>query len=50
MGVMTDTQSIAANTTVDNVLSGKTEEFLREPSAIQLAMTGGGEQMFTPRS
>jgi len=42
MGVMTDTQSIAANTTVDNILSGKTEEFLREPSSIILAMTGGG--------
>ena len=42
MGVMTDTQSVAANTTVDNILAGKTEEFLREPSAIRVAITGGG--------
>lgn len=45
MGVMTDTQSVAANTTVDNVIAGKTEEFLREPSSIQIAMTGGGSDV-----
>jgi hypothetical protein len=45
MGVMTDTQSVAANTVVDNILSGKTEEFLRRPSSLVLAMTGGGSQV-----
>jgi hypothetical protein len=37
MPVMTDqNRSVAANTTVDNVLSGKLEEFLRAPSTITL--------------
>jgi hypothetical protein len=45
MGTMTDSQSIAANTTVDNVLAGKTDEFLREPSLVRVAITGGGADM-----
>ena len=45
MGVMTDTQSVGANTTIDNILSGKTEEFLREPSSIRVAITGGGSDV-----
>jgi len=37
MPVMTDAnRSVAANTTVDNVLAGKLEEFLRAPSQITL--------------
>jgi hypothetical protein len=36
MPVMTDRRSVAANTTVDNVLTGKIDEFLREPSIVRL--------------
>ena len=40
MSIMTDTQSIAANTTIANVLAGKSKEFLMEPSVITLSATG----------
>lgn len=46
MGVMTHSQSIAANTVVDNILQGKTEEFLRVPSRLVLAITGGGSDVY----
>lgn len=36
MPVMTDVRSVAANATVDNVLAGKLEEFLRANSMINL--------------
>lgn len=36
MPVMTDVRSVAANSTVDNVLSGKLDEFLRVNSTITL--------------
>lgn len=36
MPVMTDRRSVAANTTVDNVLAGKIDEFLRENSVVTL--------------
>lgn len=34
--VMTDRQSVAANTVVANVLTGKIHEFLQRPSAVRL--------------
>jgi len=40
MAVMTDSQSIAANATVDNVLAGKLAEFLPEDSVLRLYATG----------
>lgn len=46
MPLLTDSQSIAANTTVDNILDGKTHEFLPFNSMIQIAMTGGGSDVF----
>lgn len=36
MPVMTDRRSVAANATVDNVLAGKIDEFLREKSIVTL--------------
>lgn len=36
MPVMTDRRSVAANATVDNVLAGKIDEFLREKSIVRL--------------
>lgn len=40
MPMMTDTQSIAANTTIANVLAGKSREFVSEPSVVTLSATG----------
>lgn len=34
MAIMTDRQSVAANTTIANCLSGKNAEFVQEPSII----------------
>lgn len=39
MPVMTDRQSVAANATVVNVLTGKLHEFLARPSAVRLFAT-----------
>jgi hypothetical protein len=36
MPVMTDVRSVAANTTIDNILAGKLDEFLRVNSVITL--------------
>lgn len=36
MAHMTDRQSVAANTTIANALSGKTAEFLQEDSIVRL--------------
>lgn len=36
MPLMTDRRSVAANSTVDNVLSGKIDEFLKLNSAVRL--------------
>ena len=36
MPVMTDRRTVAANATVDNVLAGKLDEFLRENSIVTL--------------
>jgi len=38
MPVMTDRRSVAANTTVENILSGKVHEFLPENSVIRVFM------------
>ncbi len=38
--IMTDTQSVGANAVVANVLAGKSAEFVKEPSVIQIAATG----------
>lgn len=40
MNRMTDVRSVAANTTVDNVISGKIHEFLTQPSRVRLAIQG----------
>lgn len=39
MSVMTDSQSVAANTTVANILSGKPFEFLPVPSLVRVYCT-----------
>jgi len=36
MSVMTDVQSVPANTTIANAVAGKTHEFISEPSVISL--------------
>lgn len=46
MAVMTDTQSVAANTTVANVLSGKSAEFVKEPSVITFSATGSAVGLY----
>lgn len=37
--VMTDVQSVAANTTTANILAGKASEFVSEPSVVQIGIT-----------
>ena len=46
MAIMTDTQSIAANTTVANVLTGKSAEFVKEPSVVTFSATGSAIGLF----
>ncbi len=36
--VMTDVQSVAANTTTSNILAGKNKEFLDEPSVLEIGV------------
>lgn len=38
--IMTDFQSVAANTTVANVLAGNSAEFIKEPSVVSFSATG----------
>lgn len=40
MAIMTYVASVAANTTVANALSGKSKEFVTEPSVVSLAVLG----------
>jgi hypothetical protein len=40
MGMMTYIASVAANTTVANALSGKSQEFITEPSVVTLGVAG----------
>jgi len=42
MARMTDVQSLAANTQIDNVLAGKAAEFLSEDSVIRLLAIAAG--------
>lgn len=35
--MMTDRQSVAANTTIPNACSGKSAEFIKEPSVVRLS-------------
>ncbi len=44
--VMTDTQSVAANTTTTNVLAGKAAEFIKEPSVVTLSATGSAVGLY----
>lgn len=37
--VMTDVESVAANTTTANILAGKAMEFIPEPSVVQIGIT-----------
>ena len=37
--VMTDVESVAANTTTGNVLAGKANEFVPEPSVVSIGIT-----------
>ena len=38
--MMTDVQSVAANTTTANILAGKAKEFLEEPSILHIGILG----------
>lgn len=46
MAVMTDVQSVAANTTIPNALAGKSAEFVKEPSVVTFSFTGSAVGMF----
>ena len=46
MSTMTDRQSVAANATVVNALSGKKDEFIRENSLVRAAVTGAAVGLF----
>ena len=46
MPVLSDVRSVAANSTVENILSGKTQEFLANDSGLRIGITGGGAGMF----
>lgn len=46
MQTMTSVDAVASQTVIDNILSGKTAEFVTRPSGISLAITGGGDSVF----
>lgn len=46
MSVMTDNQSVAANTTIPNCIAGKSHEFITEPSVVTLSATGSAVGLF----
>lgn len=46
MVVMTDRQSVAANATVANVLSGKVHEFVSQPSAVRVYNSAAAVGLF----
>lgn len=46
MPLLTDNRSVSGTTTVDNILDGKTHEFLPYNAMIQIAITGGGSDVF----
>jgi len=39
MAVMTDVRSVAANTTLENILAGKVHEFLQENSVVRVFLS-----------
>lgn len=45
MGLMTDVRAVATLVKVDNILSGKSEEFVTRPSLVSIYATGGGAGM-----
>lgn len=47
MGVMTYIASVAANTVVQNAMSGKSAEFATEPSIVSLGVAGSAVGMMT---
>jgi hypothetical protein len=47
MPVMTYIASVAANTTVQNALSGKSHEFLTEPSVVTIGVAGSAVGLMT---
>jgi hypothetical protein len=46
MPFMADRQSVAANSVVQNVLSGKTQEFLTAPSILRFGLTASAVGLF----
>jgi len=46
MSQMSDRQSVAANATVTNALSGKKDEFIRENSLVRAAVTAAAVGLF----
>jgi len=47
MPFMADRQSVAANSTVANVLAGKSQEFLTAPSVIRFGVVAAAVGLFT---
>jgi len=46
MALLTDRQSVAANTTIANALTGKSLEFLQGPSAIEFGVNAAAVGLF----
>lgn len=46
MAFISDVRSVAANATVANAFSGKTQEFLTQPSVLQFAIVASAVGMF----
>ena len=46
MALLSDRQSVAANAVVANALSGKTQEFVAEPSVIRFYITAAAVGLF----
>lgn len=46
MPMMSDVRSVAANSTVENVLTGKLHEFLNAASVVRLFITGSAAGLF----
>lgn len=44
--VMTDVQSVAANTTTANILAGKAMEFVQEPSVVSVGINASAVGLF----
>lgn len=46
MNVMTDVQSVGANATTNNILSGKIGEFVERPSSVRIGILGAAVGVF----